>query len=249
MTPSLDLDLDPYFFKKSKLNLTGQFQVDGHLVSAEQVISALQPLLTEERTGRIDQVVSQRSFSLVPVLENIYDRGNISAVMRSAEAFGFFKMHIIEPEQAAFKAANRVTKGADKWLDVAHYQKASESIGLLKKQGYQVFATHLTASRPIDEIDFTKKTAIVLGNEKDGVSEEMQQLCDGNVVIPMLGFSQSFNISVAAALIFYHVYMFRKQKLGLSGDLTIDEQTMVRANYYLRCFDNPEGVLKKALQP
>lgn len=238
---------DPYFFKKSKLNKTGQFRVGDRLLGSDQVIQTLEPLLTPERVARIDEVLKARTFSFVPVLENIYDRGNISAVMRSAEAFGFLNMHIIEEENAPFKAANRVTKGADKWMDVEHYKTPRESISRLKARGFQVFATHLEAPCSIEEIDFTKKTSVVLGNEKGGVTSEMQKLCDGNVIIPMYGFSQSFNISVAAALIFFHVAMMRKGQMGRTGDLTPEEQGIVRANYYLRCFDNPESILQKVL--
>ncbi len=218
-----------------------------HTYSHEEVLNALGPLLTEERVSRIAQVLEQRSFSFVPVLENIYDRGNISAVMRSAEAFGFCKMHIIEQADAKFKAANRVTKGADKWLDVEVCSTPQESVAHLRSEGYQIYATHLKASQPIGNIDFTKKNAIVLGNEKNGVTDEMVELSDGNVVIPMLGFSQSFNISVAASLIFYHAYMNRTQQLGKSGDLTDQQKALVRANYYLRCFDHPEKILDRLL--
>ena len=238
------LEQDPWFFKKSVLNMTGSFEFGGQLFSTEDVIQAIKPVLTDDRLTRIDQVLKSRTLQVIPVMENIYDRGNISAVMRSAEAFGFLRCHIIEAEDASFKASNRVTRGADKWLDTKVFHTPADSVKELRSEGYQVFATSLEASKPLETVDFTRKTAIVLGNEKDGVSPEMQELCDGNVIIPMKGFSQSFNISVAAALIFYHAAFQRQQQLpNAGGDLTSDEIEQVRANYYLRCLEAPEKIL------
>lgn len=235
---------DPWFFKKSILNMTGSFELGGQLFSTQDVIEAISPLLTNARIERIDEILKSRTFSMIPVMENIYDRGNISAVMRSAEAFGFLRCHIIEAKDAKFKAANRVTKGADKWMDTKVFTRPADSVKELKTEGYQVFATSLEASKPLETVDFTRKTAIVLGNEKEGVSPEMQKLCDGNVIIPMKGFSQSFNISVAAALTFYHASFQRQNRLPAGGgDLTANEIQQVKANYYLRCVETPEKIL------
>jgi len=242
---SMPEELDPYFFKKSVLNMENPFCFPSGNYTAEEIIEALSEVLTEERKTRIEDVVAKRSFQFVPVMENIYDRGNISAVMRSAEAFGFLRCHIIEAENAKFKAANRVTKGADKWLDVKVFRTPQESVIELRKNGFQIFATHLHASKPINEIDFSKPTAIVLGNEKDGVSDEMVSLCDGNVIIPMQGFSQSFNISVAAALLFYHAFHERVKIFERSGDLSEQQKLFVTANYYLRTLDNAEKILER----
>lgn len=238
---------DPFFFKKSILTLEEPFNFGAAQYTASQVITKIEPLLTRERVERIKKVIEERTFNFVPVMENIYDRGNVSAVMRSAEAFGFLQSHLIEPKDAKFKAANRVTKGADKWLDVRTSTSARATVEELKNKGFQIFATHLEASMPLSEVDFSKPTAVVLGNEKEGVSEEMVQLCDGRIIIPMVGFSQSFNISVAAALIFYHAYQDRLKKLGRSGDLSEHEALMVTANYYLRCLDNPDRFFKAVL--
>ena len=118
----------------------------------------------------------------------------------------------------------------------------------LKANGYQIWATDLNAEQSIDAIDWTKKTAIVLGNEKDGVSSEMLARVDGRFRIPMVGFSQSFNISVAAALLFYRAHL-ELSKVGECGVLSHEKRHQLLANYYLRCFDNPEALLtsKKSL--
>ncbi|MGE4131348.1 MAG: TrmH family RNA methyltransferase [Bdellovibrionales bacterium] len=202
----------------------------------------LGPLLTDERRARLQQVAQNRTTQVVSVLENIYDRGNVSAVMRSAESFGFLKMHLVEAPGARFKAANRVTKGADKWLDVQVHPTAEATAHTLREQGYQIWVTDLETNDSLDNLDWTKPLAFVLGNEKDGVSPEMKRLADGRFRIPMVGFSQSFNISVAGALIFYraHLELLKQQ----NGARVTDEQVeKILANYYLRCFDNPEVLL------
>lgn len=232
-------------FKKSRLHWGDTFRFDRDLeVGAEDVVRLLADNMTIERRVRLDEVVSQRSLHLVPVLENIYDRGNVSAAMRSCEAFGFLQMYLVDQPGAKFKAANRVTKGADKWLDVNAFSSAGAAVDDLHARGYQVWATDLDTQDSIDTLDWSKPIAIVLGNEKDGVSEDMRARVDGRFRIPMLGFSQSFNISVAAALIFYRAHL---ESRGRGGGLTDTQRLQVLANYYLRCFDNPAAILRAKL--
>jgi tRNA (guanosine-2'-O-)-methyltransferase len=208
-----------------------------------EVIHVLQPFLSEERWDRLQVVVENRSTQLVPVLENIYDRGNVSAVMRSAEAFGFYRFHVVDSPEAQFKAANRVTQGTDKWLHINRSLSIENCIGRLKQQGYKVYATHLEASVSLQEIDFTQPTAVVFGNEKDGVSQECLDLVDGRFIIPMQGFAQSFNISVAAALTFYHVHLWHQQHSARCPKLPLADAELLMANYLLRSIRYPEALL------
>jgi len=236
---------DLQVFNRKRLSLQDPILLGDEPYSAREIVEGLSKMVTEERLLRIKSVVSSRCLRVAPVLENIFDRGNISAVMRSAESFGFVNFHVIEQLGAKFKAANRVTKGSEKWLDIQVHQTAGECVTQLKSQGFQIFATHLEATHEIEEIDWTKPTAFVLGNEKDGVSDEMMSLASGSFKIPMSGFSQSFNISVAGALVLYHAALNRKMKLGSNADLSEPEQELILANYLLRCFDHPENLMKK----
>lgn len=238
-----DLDID---FTRCRLSWSSRLRVGALEVGGEQIVDTLGTLLTDERRVRLQEVVASRSLHLVSVLENIYDRGNISAVMRSSEAFGFLGMNILDAPGSKFKAANRVARGADKWLDVQSYAAPAALVGDLKASGYQIWATDLNSRHSIDDLDWSRPMAIVLGNENSGVSPEMSALVDGHFHIPMLGFSQSLNISVAAALIFYRAHMEIKRLPG-GGRLGPIEQQQVLANYYLRCFDNPELLLKNKL--
>lgn len=216
----------------------------GYQYTAEQVLTHLAPRLTPERWAKIKKVVASRTCDVAPVLENIYDRGNTSAVMRSAEAMGFQNIHLIEPGDR-FKEANRVTAGADKWLDVARDRETRMAVDHLKSRGYKILATHLDAfAKPLGEIDLTQPIAIVFGNEKDGISPEMQELADEKVILPMRGFVQSYNISVAAAIAFQTISSAR-ERAGLAGTLTEPERRLLEAHYVLRTLDNPADLLRR----
>lgn len=219
--------------------------IGGHLFTAEEVIERLGPHMTNQRRARVAQVVEARTRHVVPILENIFDRGNISAVMRSAESFGLLHFHIVEFLNQRFKAANRVSAGTEKWLDVREFGSVQTSLDVLRNQGYQVWATHLEAEVTLEELDLSRPVAFVFGNEKHGVSSEMMEKADGRVVLPMAGFAQSFNISVAAALFFYHAHLYLKKN---PKPLSPFEKRLLTAQYYLRSVENSEKILLEPLK-
>lgn len=194
---------------------------------------SLDPYLTEERKEKIQKIVQGRTRNVVVVLEKIYDQGNINAVLRSAESLGYQDVHIIENQY--FKEANRVSKGAEKWLDIHRWQSSKDCLLSLKEQGFQILATHLGENTAeFGEMDFTQKTALLLGSEKDGVSQEALEHCDATVKLAMDGFTQSYNISVAAALCLYHIRLQRLQRQGFHGDLNETQKQELIADYYRR---------------
>lgn len=221
------------------------FQIRDVAYSAQEIIDTLTPMLTEERRQRMADVIAERSYAIVPVMEGLYDRGNVSAVLRSAEALGFQGVHIIESSEF-FKEAKRVTQGAQKWLDIRSWDTTTPCIDHLREQGYRILATHFEDATPISEVDFSTPAALVFGNERDGVSPELLARADERVVIPMAGFAQSFNISVAAALCLYHIREARTRQLGAHGDLSAEERLRLTAEYYLRSVDNAEGVMARS---
>jgi tRNA (guanosine-2'-O-)-methyltransferase len=213
--------------------------VKGNLrIPVDSALAKIAPFVTQERKEKIEKVLAHRSLRFAPVLESIYDRGNISAVMRSAEAFGFCNFHIIETS-TAFKESQRVTQGADKWLEVQKWKSSKNCIQHLKESGYKVYTTHLSKDAvSFETLDFSEKTAVVFGNEKEGVSKEALELSDGNVLLPMVGFTQSFNISVAAALSFQWAYSKKPQVLDE------EEKEILKAAYYLRSIEWPDKALR-----
>ncbi len=222
------LETDYHFYLKKKRT------------NPAQVIEVMSQILTPERQEKIRNVIEKRTLNIIPVLDGICDLGNASAVMRSAEAFGLLEMHMVE-NQTKYKLSKRTTKGTDKWLNVKRWMNSLECAQYLKKKGYRICSTHLDSHAvSIDEVDFTIPTALILGNEKDGVSQEILEMSDVKCIIPMQGFAQSFNISVAAALSFYHIYKDRTRRQGVHGDLTPEQKEYLIADYFLRSVDNAE---------
>lgn len=202
-------------------------------VPRHEVEAILSPFITPERLALLEQVVAARVYSVVPVLEGLCDEGNISAVMRSAEALGFGAMHIIEGEILPKNPYKRITRGTDKWLDVERWgiDETLKCAQTLKDRGYRLVATHLSEDAvPAHEVDFTQPTAIIFGNEHAGVSDALLAECDARCIIPMSGFAQSFNISVAAALVLHQA----RVQLGERGDLTDAQQATLRGHFLAR---------------
>lgn len=210
----------------------------------EVVLEQIGALLTEARRQKIEQVVKGRCFDVAIVMEGIYDRGNLSAVMRTGEGLGFANFHVIETLEK-FKEANRVTQGADKWVEVTKTKKTSDTIKILREQGKKIVVTALTPkAKPIHEVDFSVPSALVLGNEKEGASAEIIEAADEVVIIPMTGFVQSFNISVAGALGMFQILRDREKRRGRHSDLSEEQQRILMAQYFLRTQDSAVDVLK-----
>lgn len=221
----------------------GPFVIDGQAYGPDEIVALLTPFISAERLARIEQVIAGRTYTVAPIVEGLIDMGNVSAVMRSAEALGYQDFHLITGG-ARFKRSTRTSQGADKWLDVHLWATARDCVAHLKAQGYSIVVTHLDDTAvPIGEIDFTHKTALVFGNERDGVSPEMLALSDRRCVIPMSGFVQSFNISVAAAVSLYHASRDRLARQGHHGDLTDEARARLRAAYCMRSVRRARQVL------
>ncbi len=230
---------------KSQILRGSEILISGQSFKPEEIVRKLEPHLTSDRVARIVEVIKARSFSIATVAEHLYDIGNISAVMRSAESFGFLPFHIVERPESKYKMSDRISRGSEKWLDIRKHKSTEECVKNLKSQGYKIFATDLNATHKIEDIDFSEKVAVVFGNEKNGISDYMREYADGRFLIPMYGFAQSFNISVAAALTFYHIHSKRRAVLGECGDLTEQEKLSVQAHYYLRTLDSAEEILMR----
>jgi tRNA (guanosine-2'-O-)-methyltransferase len=213
--------------------------------TARHVIGVLGEILSADRRERIARVVNGRTRTITTVVEGIVNTGNVSAVMRTAEALGFQDFHVIKGDNR-YKHSVRTTQGAQKWLDVHLWDTATECIRKLRSDGYHIVVTQLDENATdLMEIDFTKKTAVVFGNEVAGASEELLGLADQKVVIPSTGFVQSFNISVAAAMTLHKASLDRTHKLGQSGDLTEEEKETLTAEFYFRAVNHASDILKR----
>jgi len=221
------------------------FAIGGEAFTAQEIIAGLTAVLMPERLQRIQDTVAGRTYTVVPVTEGLYDRGNVSAVIRSAEAMGYQALHIVDSSEA-FMEARRVTQGAEKWLDIEVWKDTPSCVEHLKSLNYRILATHFENARPIGDVDFDTPTALFFGNERDGLSDTLLSLADERMVVPMSGFTRSFNISVAAALCLYHIQQDRIARRGQHGDLTESERARLTASYCLRSVPHAEGILLEA---
>ena len=203
--------------------------------TAEDVIRIVEPLLLPERLERMRAVVQRRMKSIAVVTEALYDAGNRAAIYRSAEAHGFLHVHVIRPEAATKPRARAVSKGAEKWLHLQRHASAELGVSALRACGYQVLVADLRDAVPLSRVDLSAPTALVFGNERDGISPNMRALADGAFTIPMVGFVESLNVSVAAAITLAYARDRREEALGgASSDLTPDEAQLLYAAYLMR---------------
>jgi len=162
-----------------------------------------------DRQEKIDRVIDNRQEGVV-VLQDIHDPHNAAAIWRSVDAFGWQKVYLIFEEEAEFnpkKMGRESSASANKWLDFKIFRSTKECFDELHNEGYEIYATVLDKeARNIQSIEFSnKKTAVVLGNEHRGLTEEAVKLADKKVYIPMRGMVQSLNLSVCAAVMLFEV--------------------------------------------
>ena len=196
-------------------------------------------LLLDRRAERIDRVVAERLGTLTLVLEGVHDPHNLAAVLRTAEGLGLQEVHVIlggSGAPAGFRPSAKITQGADKWLDVTRHHGPEACVGALRERGFQLFASLLDdEAQPLDQLPFERKIALIFGNEHEGVSRELADACDGCFRIPMYGFTQSFNVSVAAAIAIHTgVAAVRRGVGGSGGNLSRNERAALRRRFYAR---------------
>jgi tRNA (guanosine-2'-O-)-methyltransferase len=193
------------------------------------------------RLKRMEDVLEKRTRHLTVVLEDIYQPQNASAVIRTCECFGVQDLHVIENKNH-FDLNPDVVVGSDKWIDVMHYRHKENNtewcINKLKREGYTVLCTSLHENDiSIEEVDINKKTALVFGTELKGISETAMKMADGFVKIPMHGFTESFNISVAASLSVYSVIQ-RLHASSVNWKMSEEEKLQTKIKWL-------RGVIKK----
>ncbi len=193
----------------------------------------LPDFLLPERKARIDAVVAQRTRTLTVVMEAFTDSQNTNAVFRTAESFGVQEVHVVVGPQKRFDRNKKVSQNADKWLEVVRWKETAPCLEALKARGFRVYATHLgEGSVGLSDLSFAEPTALIFGNEHAGVSSEARRLSDGSFAIPMRGFSQSFNVSVAAAICLARAVERREVERGRHGDLSPAEAEALRERFY-----------------
>lgn len=211
----------------------------------------LTPFLSEERLERFDNVLAGRTRHLTVVLENIFQSRNASAVMRSCDGFGIQDVHLIE-DVNPWVANRSVSKGTPTWLTLHRYRAATDPTGAclerLRAKGYRIAVTspHVNGyeigNLPIDE-----PVALVMGTEWKGVSDRLLAEADHHVLIPMRGFAESLNISVAAAVALYELTRRIRTELPPSTwQLPIEQQVVLRDDWAIKSVRKAESILRLA---
>lgn len=150
--------------------------------------------------------MSLRRADLALVLENLVEEGNISAILRTTEAFGVGRIFIVHKRDKKPKLSMSASSGAVKWLNIRYYSSIKTCLNFLKKSGFKIVAAVVDPTLPgLWDSKFLGKVAIMVGNEASGLSEEAVKLSDQKVYLPMFGLTESLNVSVAAALCLYEV--------------------------------------------
>ncbi|WP_294821415.1 RNA methyltransferase [uncultured Flavobacterium sp.] len=164
-------------------------------------LNYLETFISEGRAERFRDVLSRRTRHFTVAVEDIFQLHNTSAVMRTCEVFGLQDLHVVE-EKYGKTIDKEIALGAEKWVDVHRYSSVAACIAKLSAQGYKIIATSPHGdSCLMEDFDVTQKSALFFGTERDGLSEEVLRQADGFLKIPMVGFTESLNISSSAAII------------------------------------------------
>jgi len=185
-------------------------------------LAYLEGFLTENRKERFMEVLRNRTNHFTVAVEDVFQFHNTSAVMRSCEVFGIQELNIVE-QRFGKEIDKEIAMGAQKWVDINKFDTIGNCIDSLRSKGYQIIATtpH-DDSCLLHEFDITKKSALFFGTEKEGLSQEVMQKADGYLKIPMVGFTESLNISVSAAIIIQDLTN-RLRQSGVNWQLSEEE--------------------------
>jgi len=221
------------------------------------VIARLEPMVLARRAERMQRVLASRSAHVQFVFEDLVDPHNLSAALRSLEAFSFQDVHLVNPA-ARIEFARKVTSGSERWLSLHDHDSLLRCVESLEARGFRVLASHLEApdreGRPalaLTGIDWVQPTALIFGNEHAGVSEQALALAHGTFRIDMRGFVESLNLSVAAAITAFQARCAIDRMAKESEDptrfaLPPERQRELYAEWLRKTVRNAERILSEA---
>lgn len=198
------------------------------------VLAELYTIITPSKREMFDRIAAQRTKHLTVALENVYQEHNASAVLRTCDCFGIQELYVIEKDNQ-YKIQRDIALGAGRWVDMYNYDQGDhptlDCIKNLRSKGYRIIATtpH-TNDQTIQELDLSKPAALVFGTERKGISQEVIELADEFVRIPMYGFTESFNISVSAAITL-NTLRERLEKSEIHWKLDEEEQVLLKIKW------------------
>ena len=201
--------------------------------SPEAIIDALEPFVTPRRKGRIEHVLKGRLNGIQLAIEAPSDINNALAAVRTCEAMGVSNIHLITPEGDA-GAIRAVTQGAFYWVNIHTYPSFEAFSASLRQTPSQLAGAKMEAPLQLQDIPINNPLCLMMGNEQRGLSKQAQEDCDMLYSIPMVGMSESLNLSVSAAISLYDTTQRKRLALGRQSDLSETERSQMQAKYYLR---------------
>lgn len=211
-----------------------------------ELLAYLQSLLTSRRRALFAKVLDQRTRHFTVVTEDVYQMHNTSAVMRSCDVFGIQDLHVIEARFGK-RVDKEIAMGAQKWVDIHRHSNAEDCLQQLRASGYQIVATTPHQGVPLDEFDVTKKSALLFGTEKKGLSPELLAQADVALTIPMYGFTESLNISVSAAIILNEL-VGRMRREGTDWKLRDEERYALECAWTVASIKDAPRIIERYIQ-
>ncbi len=209
-----------------------------------KLLEYLESFLTPRRQGLNKKVLEQRTNHFTVAVEDVYQLHNTSAVIRSCDVFGVQNVHVIE-EINAKRIDREIAMGAQKWVDINRYSTTRECLATLQKKGYQIVATtpH-DDSKVLQDFDIDKPAAFFFGREQQGLSDQVLEVADTKLHIPMIGFTESLNISVSAAIILQHVTS-KLKKTNINWQLSEEEKLEKRMEWAKKVIKSHEQIIAR----
>ncbi len=216
-------------------------------VKDHDLLNYLEGFLTENRKEGFLRVLQNRTKHFTIAMEDVYQLHNTSAVMRSCEVFGIQELNVIE-QKFGKRIDTEIAMGAQKWVDVFRYNSVQNCMDAMRANGYQIIATtpH-DDSCLLHEFDITKPSALFFGTERDGLSKEVLEQADGFLKIPMVGYTESLNISVSAAIIIQDITN-RLRQSNIDWQLTDEEVFEKRLDWTRKSIKDIEFIERKYLE-
>jgi tRNA (guanosine-2'-O-)-methyltransferase len=200
------------------------------------VVTGLRPFLSETRLASIERVVAARLGSIHVAVERPEDPYNAAALVRTAEALGILNVHVVGAEDGTLHA-RRTTQGSFNWLHTNHHAGLPDLLGTLRARGVRLCGALMEGACAIDDLPLHAPLCLLFGNERTGLSPAARAACDVHFRVPMVGMSESLNLSVSAAIAMYVTSSRLRKQLGRDSDLDTAGLLRERARYYARSVD------------
>ncbi|SHF89858.1 tRNA (guanosine-2'-O-)-methyltransferase [Arenibacter palladensis] len=210
----------------------------------QKLLDYLEGFITPERKARFLDILEERTNYITVAIEDVYQMHNTSAVVRSCDVFGVQQAHLIESKFGK-RLDKDIAMGAQQWVDLYRYKTTTDCIDTLRQKGYKIVATTPHGDNcSLTNFKLDGKTALFFGTERDGLSNEVLEKADSFLKIPMVGFTESLNISVSAAIIL-HTLTSQLRKENINWRLTEDEKLEKRLDWTKKSVRSLNDVLAR----